>query len=261
MPPALSCSPPLLLLPHSSCSTNLPAPAPQTGNPTQAEDPTSVSPVTHPPIFILHLHPPIIHPPSFILIIHPPISSSSIIHLPSFISCIHPHIIHPPILSSPSFILPSFILPSLSPHRSSWPTPQASNSTKADDDQFTWDWAIPKREWVFGRTAASSTGGASLTPEEASIGGFKGICVVVDSPCSFLHSSASASICSLIDAHFWFNSFFFQSKVLVFMGEALPRASFVTTTSGQPVLKSFREVDEVDPAITVIWLQCNLTFT
>ncbi|KAF9504533.1 hypothetical protein BS47DRAFT_1401304 [Hydnum rufescens UP504] len=87
--------------------TDLPAPAPQTGNPTQAEDPTSVSPVTHPPI----VHPPIVHPP----VVHPPV-------------------VHPPRRSSP--VNPG-------------PTPQASNSTEADDDQFTWDWAIPKREWVF----------------------------------------------------------------------------------------------------------------
>ncbi|KAF9506854.1 hypothetical protein BS47DRAFT_1367076 [Hydnum rufescens UP504] len=69
-----------------------------------------------------------------------------------------------------------------------------------------------------GRMAASSTGGASLTPEEASISWVsKGICVIVDSPCSFLHSSIFCI-----------------------------------------VQKSFREVDEVDPAITVIWVQCNL---
>ncbi|KAF9505028.1 hypothetical protein BS47DRAFT_1368382 [Hydnum rufescens UP504] len=92
--------------------TDLPAPAPQTGNPTQAEDPTSVSPVTHPPI----VHPPIVHPP----VVHPPI--------------VHPPIVHPPVVHPP--VNPG-------------PTPQASNSTEADDDQFTWDWAIPKREWVF----------------------------------------------------------------------------------------------------------------
>ncbi|KAF9514045.1 hypothetical protein BS47DRAFT_1392792 [Hydnum rufescens UP504] len=109
--------PPLFLLPP-----NLPAPAPQTGNPTQAEDPTSVSPVTHPPIIIpiiiLHHSSPIIHPPSFIL---PSFILPSFI-LPSFIllSFILPSFILPSFIL-PSFILPSFILPSFIPHRSSWP--------------------------------------------------------------------------------------------------------------------------------------------
>ncbi|KAF9504020.1 hypothetical protein BS47DRAFT_1369093 [Hydnum rufescens UP504] len=230
--------------------TDLPAPAPQTGNPTQAEDPTSVSPVTHPPI----VHPPIVHPP----IIHPPI-----VHPP----IVHPPIVHPPIVHPPVFILPSFIPPSifLALHHKLLTQPKQTMTNLRGIGPS------PNE-----RTAASSAGGASLTPEEAGIGWVsKGICVVVDSPCSFLHSSASASICSLIDARFWFNSFFFQSKFWCSWVKRRPELFrdnhkwaacigvqlelFTMDKIFRIVQKSFRKVDEVDPAITVIWLQCNLT--
>ncbi|KAF9503034.1 hypothetical protein BS47DRAFT_1369841 [Hydnum rufescens UP504] len=269
--------------------TDLPAPAPQTGNPTQAEDPTSVSPVTHPPI--VHppiVHPPVIHPP----VIHPPVIHPPVIHLPLFIlplfilplfilpSFILPLFILPlfillsfilplfilPLFILPLFILPLFILPSfillsfiplsifLALHHKLLTQPKQTMTNLCGIGPS------PNE-----RMAASSAGGASLTRRGRHQLGFKG----------FLHSSASASICSLINTRFWFNSFFFQSKFWCSWVKHRPELFhdnhkwaacigvqlelFTMDKIFRIVQKSFCEVDEVDPAITVIWLQCNLT--